>query len=207
MNWNVLVLVVGILVLAFATYFTQTILRRSGGTMEAAVDRGGFRFKISAQERNLVIADARAASSQRNLPADDETVDASLRDAGELRVARALWVDDDPTGNVHERRMLERLHVDIDLALSTEEALLYLVGRAYQLIITDLTRLDPAGNRDPNAGTDFLQLLARAPRVPPVLVYAGELDSRADRAHHYGARVVTNMPSALLEAVVDVLRS
>jgi CheY-like chemotaxis protein len=205
-SWTVVVLVVGVLVLAFATYFTHTILRRSGGAMEASVDRSGFRFKISAQERNLAIADARAASIQRKLPADDEKVAATLREGDELRAARALWVDDNPTGNVHERRMLERLHVDFDLALSTEEALANLVGRSYQLIITDLTRIDEAGNPDHRAGIEFLRLLAQAPRVPPVLVYAGEEDNRAEVARGYGAQAVTITPSALLAAVLDVLR-
>jgi CheY-like chemotaxis protein len=205
-SWTVVVLALGVLVLAFATYFTHTILRHAGGAMEATVDRTGFRFKVSAQERNLAMADARAASVQRNLPADDETVAASLREGEELQAVRALWVDDNPANNVHERRMLERLHVDFDLALSTEEALANLVGRSYQLIITDLTRLDPSGNRDPNAGTEFLRLLAKAPRVPPVLVYAGEEDERADDARHFGALAVTVTPSALLEAVLDVLR-
>jgi CheY-like chemotaxis protein len=206
-DWSIVVLALGVLVLAFATYFTQTILRNAGGTMEASVTPEGLVFKVSAQERQLALSDMRAASAKRGVPAEDEEANGSLRGVAELRVARALWVDDNPPGNVHERRMLERLHVDFDLARSTEEALTYLIGRRYQLIVTDLTRPDETGAENPRAGLEFLRRLSCAPTVPPILVYAGRIDERRSEALAYGARTVTAIPSELLQAVVDVLRS
>jgi CheY-like chemotaxis protein len=206
-DWSIVVLALGVLVLVFAAYYTQAILRNAGGTMEASVTREGFAIKLSTQEQHLALDDMRAASAEKGVPADDEKVSASLRGVGELRVARALWVDDNPVGNVHERRMLERLHVKFDLARSTEEALAYLIGRRYQLIVTDLTRPDETGAEDRRAGLEFLRLLSGAPAVPPILVYAGLIDDRASEARRYGARTVTAIPSELLQAAVDVLRS
>lgn len=209
MDWNVVVFVLGILVLGFAVYFTHTVLSRGGGTLEAGVggSTGAF-IKLSAYERNLAVTDARAAGAAKAISTDEgERAATALHDVEELRVAHCLWVDDDPINNVHERRMLERLHVKIDLARSTDEALQRLVGRRYQFVITDLTRPGTDGQPDERAGVEFLRLLAEASDVPPVIVYAGSTDHRAVEACRYGARAVETVPSELLRRVVEILES
>jgi CheY-like chemotaxis protein len=205
-DWSIVVLVLGVLVLGLAAYF-RSVLRDSGGEIDLSVGREGVKFKVTANQRNRVRGDLRAVSVLKGVPVEDEIVDASLRDGEELYTARALWIDNNPDWNIHERRMLERLHVDLDLARSTDEALRYLVGRRYQFIITDLTRPDSTGKDNYRAGLEFLHLLADAPAVPPILVYAGQIDERASEARRYGAQTVTAIPSELLEGVVDVLRS
>jgi CheY-like chemotaxis protein len=205
---NVVVLVLGTLMLAFAVYFTHTVLSRSGGTLEAGIDGRGFRFRLTAHQRNLAVTEARAAGVAKKFPTDEgERAATALDDVDELRVAHCLWVDDDPTNNVHERRMLERLHVRIDLARSSEEALRDLVGRRYDFIITDFTRPGPDGDLDQRAGVEFLRLLAEAPDVPPIIVYAGIADDRAIEARRCGARAVETVPSELLRRVVETLKS
>jgi CheY-like chemotaxis protein len=90
--------------------------------------------------------------------------------------------------------MLERLHVQIDLARSSDEATQLLIGRRYDLLITDLTR----GARealDHEAGLAFLRFLAGAPMVPPVLVYASDPGERDPQALSLGARAATSSPS------------
>jgi CheY-like chemotaxis protein len=75
------------------------------------------------------------------------------------------------------------------------------------LILTDLRRPGLTGESDPRAGLELLRILAQAANVPPIVVYALQLDERAEEAERYGARAVTNTPSDLLRAVLDVLRS
>ena len=61
MDWNVVVLVLGILTLAFAAYFAHAVIRPSGGSVEAALGRNEMRFKVSSEQRTLVVGDVRAA--------------------------------------------------------------------------------------------------------------------------------------------------
>jgi CheY-like chemotaxis protein len=103
--------------------------------------------------------------------------------------------------------MLEHLKVEIDLARSTEEALQLLVGRRYDVIITDLNRPAADGSEDPEAGIRFLELLAGAPAVPPVIVYAGLADYRFKVARDAGASAATTLPWELLESVLQTLHS
>jgi CheY-like chemotaxis protein len=208
-EWYVVILVLGVLVLAYATYFTHAVLTRRGGSLEAGVGGEGVFVRVTANERNLSAKDARLASQNRVPAADAEAearkVSTILGDTRAVRVSRCLWVDDDAAGNVYERRMLERLGIEIDLARSTTEALQLLIGRRYDLIITDLARPDGDGILDAEAGIHMLELMSGAPRVPPVIVYAGRADDRFGAALRAGAIAATTLPSALLEAVLDVL--
>ena len=82
-----------------------------------------------------------------------------------------------------------------------------LVGRRYDVIITDLTRPAADGSEDPEAGIRFLELLSGAPAVPPVIVYAFIADYRFEVARNAGASAATTVPWELLESVLQTLNS
>jgi CheY-like chemotaxis protein len=204
LSWSIVTLVLSILILVFAVYFTQVVLRHRGGSLEASVGKEGVSLKLNSVERDQAAADAQAAGKQRGFTGEGEHAETVLGQVAKVRPTRCLWVDDNPDWNVHERRMLERLHVQIDLARSTEEAAQLLIGRRYDLLITDLTR-GPREALDRDAGLAFLRLLAGAPMVPPVLVYAADPRDRGPQALGLGARAVTTSPSELLRASLEVL--
>jgi len=204
LSWSIATLIFGVLILVFAVYYTQVIIRHRGGSLEASVGKEGVTFKITSAERDQAAADAQAAGKQKGVIGEREHAETFLGEVAEVRPTRCLWVDDNPSWNVHERRMLERLHVEIDLARSSEEATQLLIGRRYDVLITDLTR-GPREALDPEAGLAFLNLLAGAPMVPPVVVYASDPGERGPRALNLGARAVTTSPSALLHAALGVL--
>jgi CheY-like chemotaxis protein len=206
MDWSVTMLVLGVLVLAFGVYVVQTVIRPSGGTLDVALSAKELRFKVTSADRDLARGDLKAASVERGQH-PDPSKEEELARVETVRRTRVLWVDDRPEGNVHERRMLERLHADIELADSTDAALQLLVGREYELIITDLTRVDRDGVDDREAGLDLLRFLAAAPGVSPVIVYAGRIDDRAAQARALGARAVTDDPNVLLGEALQVLRA
>ena len=121
-----------------------------------------------------------------------------LRKAGEAIV---LWVDDDPSHNVHERQALEAVGVEFNLAKTTEEALVLATGRRYDAIITDMGR--PGDNR---AGYTLLQKLREAGDRTPVVVYSGspKEEHRAE-ALEKGAFGATSRPDELFQLVLDAI--
>lgn len=182
MSGTVVVLILGVLVIAYAVYFTHTVLRpRLGG-------RGGTgpaTFEVGANTRRQVIDEVTSAGRGRGLSpgqleAAAERTRRDLTSSPALRAARCLWVDHDPDGIVHERRMLELLRVEIDLARTTNQALQFLVGRRYDVVITDLTRPVAGGGVDDRAGIKLLKMLAGAPTVSPLVVYADDIDLADD---------------------------
>jgi CheY-like chemotaxis protein len=208
MDWSVTVLVVVLVVIAFAVFFTLIVLRHRGGSLEVQVSQRGMSFKMTALERRLAAVDAAAAAKQRGQVVDEsDYASATLGAVDEVRSMRCLWVDDNPLGNVHERRMLERVHVQVELAVSTNEAIQHLIASRYDLLITDLTRPGPDGSDDRAAGLDLLTLLASTPGVPPVLVYASDPRGREEDALKYGARAVLTTPVDLLHEVLDIAGS
>jgi hypothetical protein len=85
-----------------------------------------------------------------------------------LRAANLLWVDDQPRDNFYERVALSELGAQIDLALSTQEALSFLDKKKYHAIISDMAR--------DGVATAGIQMLASLPaRSPPVVFYLFQL--------------------------------
>ncbi len=183
MNGNYVVLILGVLVVAYLVYFTHTVVRGRMATRGAG--GGGRVVQVRGNACNQLTEAARAAGENRSLGGMRLTNDVArarsvLGDGPTVRTSRCLWVDHDPDGIVHERRMVEHLHVDIDLARTTNQALQFLVGRTYDFVITDLTRPLASGDVDDRAGIKLLKMLAGAPTVPPVIVYADHIVTGTD---------------------------
>lgn len=92
--------------------------------------------------------------------------------ASPRRVARVLWVDDNPANNEYERSVLRQEGIVFDNVVSSGEAVEQLLLTTYDLVITDLGRRwssDASGS----AGRDLLSHPVIARGGPPVIVYAG----------------------------------
>ncbi len=130
----------------------------------------------------------------------------ALRERKLLDGAEILWVDDCPSNNRNEARMLRSFGAIITFACTTEEALGALRDgddqkQPFHMIISDIGRDYPTPN--PCAGLDMLPRLAEAGRREPVVFYVGRLDP--DAGVPPGAFGITNRPDELLNLTLDAL--
>jgi CheY-like chemotaxis protein len=120
--------------------------------------------------------------------------------------AEILWVDDRPSNNRNEARMLRSFGALVTFAATTEEALhaLETAGEQHQpfdIILSDISRDLPA--KDPTAGLTMLPRLCSAGFQQPVIYYVGHPNANAGVPA--GAFGVTNRPDQLLQLVIDAL--
>jgi CheY-like chemotaxis protein len=120
--------------------------------------------------------------------------------------AEILWVDDVPSNNRNEARMLRSFGAMITCAATTPEALRALgfgvaQARPFQLIISDISRSLPRENT--KAGLEMLPELRAANFLQPVIFYVGRPDASAPEPA--GAFGLTGRPDELLRLVADAL--
>jgi len=125
----------------------------------------------------------------------------SPRRRRKLQQSTVLWVDDNPENNLYERRALEALGINIDLANDTQDALRKLAHKEYDLVISDMGR--PSGKQ---AGYELLKLVRDSRNSVPFIIYAGSnLPQHQLEAEARGAQGSTNDPHELFELTVGQL--
>ena len=112
--------------------------------------------------------------------------------------ARILWVDDRPENNINEKRTLEDFGVKVDQVRSTTAALSRLLGRPFDLILSDMER---DGGSD--AGMELLRNLRMSDCPIPLVFYVGKADP--NRGVPVGAFGIADQPEPLFHLVLDVL--
>jgi CheY-like chemotaxis protein len=130
----------------------------------------------------------------------------ALRERRFLDGAEFLWVDDCPSNNRNEARMLRSFGALITFACTTDEALGALRDadgqkQPFQMIISDIHRDYPTP--DPRAGLAMLDRLAQAGRREPVIFYVGRMDPSGGVPS--GAFGITDRPDELLNLTLDAL--
>jgi len=122
------------------------------------------------------------------------------KNASLFRGKRILWIDDFPDSPANERKMLQSLLVDVDMAASTStaESLLQAKDNKYDLILSDMKRGD-----DKLAGLKFLENYAKQKKRAPVIFYIGYPDpAKGVPAYAFG---ITHRPDELLHLIMDAL--
>jgi hypothetical protein len=97
----------------------------------------------------------------------------------------------------------------IDLANSTNEALNWLGHADYDIVITDLTRLnddsspcDGDSKAPARAGCDLIKKIgARSPNPPTIIVYAQHPEGISSKENLH----ITNNPADLFNAIIDAI--
>jgi CheY-like chemotaxis protein len=112
--------------------------------------------------------------------------------------AKILWVDDYPENNINEKRTLEDFGVQVDQVRSTTEALNRLLGRSFDLILSDMEQ-----DGRPDAGMELLRNLRSSDCPIPLVFYVGKVDP--NRGVPVGAFGIADQPEPLLHLVLDVL--
>jgi CheY-like chemotaxis protein len=135
-----------------------------------------------------------------------KALDRAAKNRALFEGAEILWVDDHPSYNRNEARMLRSFGAMITFACTTEEALEALrysheERRPFDLIISDMSRDLP--EHDPRAGLTMLPRLRAAQFDQPVIYYVGRLNPAYGTPP--GAFGITQRPNELLDLTVDAL--
>ncbi|NUM75779.1 hypothetical protein HUU40_15560 [candidate division KSB1 bacterium] len=191
--WFLLVFVV---VLLFYKPIRHELLPNLSGFKAMGVEFSFVKNSISAA---IKLAE-KSEQWKVTIPDEDEkrVLDRVKRHLPLFQDVRVLWIDDNPDSLRNERKMLERLQVDIDLALNDAEAQKFLRSGKYDLILSDIAR----GN-DSTAGLKFLQEYGKTKRRVPFIFYIGTLSpDKGVPAYAFG---ITNRPDELLHLMLDAL--
>jgi len=113
-----------------------------------------------------------------------------------------LWVDDHPSNNESIATLLKGFGVEVEIALSTDEALAKLQESTFDLIISDMGRIE---GRD--AGLDLLEKIRVKPdRIPFIIYSSGSAASRTrQKALNLGALDAVSGPTALMGRIKPLL--
>ena len=114
-------------------------------------------------------------------------------------VLNALWIDDFPSNNISESRILEEIGLKITIVPSSEEALVFIQTNRYDLILSDIKR-----NGDEIQGISFLKTLVEVHRIDiPTIFYTGSV-IREKGVPPY-AFAIASMPIELIHYCLDIM--
>lgn len=122
-----------------------------------------------------------------------------------LRGRSILWVDDIPSNNCYEANLFKRLGARIQFAISTKKALEFLSQNTYDLIISDINRVENEQN-NPNAGYELLDEINRQKIQTPLVFYTGNV-VRINISRTKSAYGVADIASDLKKLVIEVMQS
>ena len=119
-----------------------------------------------------------------------------------LSEASVLWVDDNPSNNLYERRALEALGIRFTISTYTEDALEKMRPNRYDAIISDMGR--PPDDR---AGYTLLAEKQKLGDKAPLIIYSSSnLPEHKAEARRRGAFGGTNNPQELFQLVISAIQ-
>lgn len=181
---------------------SQRKLYLTGGGAAYRRTQGGTK-KLGGAELFLALLD----HAELQKPSADRTTAGSMfprlqRRAETVRSLvegrRVLWVDDHPEWNLYERMALSELGVYVDVAHSTDEALVFAGRTCPDLVISDMVR-----GSESSAGMELVARLRAKGLDMPVAFYVGQVDTR--RGVPPGAVGIVDRPDEILHLALDVL--
>ncbi|MGK5678116.1 response regulator [Actinoplanes sp. URMC 104] len=171
------------------------------GRAEASFTFGDlFSASVALEPRNTASAE-QAVQEAAHLKGDSDAPAAGLATTAPTRLARVLWVDDNPDGNLYETVALERIGRFVTKATSNEAAMHYLGELDFDLVITDLGRASEA-----EGGADLIRRLQASGQSLPIVVYTVDAASRRAALVAQGATAVVDRPRDLVNVVDEQLR-
>ena len=200
-----------ILVLVLVLYFGPALKEMLADAQEVKLSGAGFETTIKRQFKSGALYGL--ALAQKSGDASPEELEREIEnEADEAAVSertpafentRLLWVDDNPSNNVYERRALEEKGIRVTTSTSTEDALDRIATSEFDVIISDMGR--PEGDR---AGYDLLERKQEMGDRTPFIVYSGSGEEEHRReARRRGALGATNRPQELFQLVRQAVGS
>jgi CheY-like chemotaxis protein len=201
--------VLWVMVAAYALWILRQPLAAAVGRV-GGVEAFGVKFSLSGGA--ALSAAIELARKNPNWPVEVPAADreVALDRANAHRAlfegAEILWVDDHPSNNRNEARMLRSFGALVTFAATTEEALRALgiavdQHQPFDMILSDISRDLPAS--DATAGLTMLPRLRDAGYQQPLIFYVGRLDPALGVPP--GAFGLTNRPDQLLQLTIDAL--
>src|SRR5689334_16703818 len=171
----------------------------------------GMKFSLTGGEQALQAAFEIAAKHpdwpvNPSIEERNAALDAAKRHRKSLEGAEILWVDDCPSNNRNEARMLRSFGCLITFAATTDEAMRALKlgveqAQPFHLILSDISRRLPT--QDPTAGLSMLAEMRANSIAQPLIFYVGQ--PKPDATIPDGAFGITHRPDQLLKLVVDAM--
>ena len=195
MDQTLAVFIVALLVLALIAFLLIRAQNRNSGAQATVTLGDFFTAEVKLEPTNTESAgDAiqQAARERGEPPPPDVAAVAPTL----TRLARVLWVDDNPDNNLYETIALERLGRFVIKTTSTEAAERYLDALNVDMIITDL-------GRGPNsqAGHDLIRRVRAGGRTLPIIVYTLNAEPKRNALISMGADAVVDLPYDLVREV------
>ncbi len=209
-----------LLVLFLAVYFGAPLKKFLSDIGEFTFKAGTSGLEATAKRQQIEAAALLGAasaskpndSSGEKSPPDEEkakeianVISQSVKPNSLRRLAEAsvLWVDDNPTNNLYERKSLEALGIHFTISTSTEDALEKIRAYKYDVIISDMGR-----SPDKLAGYTLLAETQKLGDKTPYIIYAGSnLPEHKLEARQKGAIGSTNNPQELFQLVLGTIQS
>jgi CheY-like chemotaxis protein len=167
-----------------------------------------MKFSLTGGEQALQAA-FEIAAKHPDWPVDAPTedrvaaLDAAKQHRKALEGAEILWVDDRPSNNRNEARMMRSFGCLVTFAATTDEAIGALSlgqeqAQPFHLILSDISRQWPT--RDQTAGLTMLTEMRARGVTQPIIFYIG--DPKPGAATPPGAFGITHRPDELLKLTV-----
>lgn len=159
---------------------------------------------VSSRTGSLV-ADLRIQNDNTSEIESESDLEKAVKKAVEIResvagdISPILWADDKPHNNMALIIALRSLDVDVDLALTTPDAIELFDSRNYGVVISGLGR-EENGQYNEAAGIDLINSIRSKDKMVHILVFSGQHAFRLrDKLVQAGASKVIRRASVLLE--------
>jgi CheY-like chemotaxis protein len=175
-----------------------------GSLMDAEAARASGQPAGAAPFTSTSPATRTSSETKSMLPSDRQLNDRARTELSSRR--RILWVDDKPEGNAFEMARLKERGIQIDEALSTEEALRLFEPDKYSLVVTDMYRKE-LGIKNADAGIDLLKELGTMDPSVVVICYCATISKRQYGSSFLksGGRAITSSSVELFELLGQYL--
>jgi CheY-like chemotaxis protein len=190
-----LIVVLVIVIAVFLLLLRALSLRAPGKAKLSFGEIFTAEIELGTADIDKAKATVKKAIEQRGA-GDVRNAETQIDRARTTRIARVLWVDDNPDYNLLETIALEELGLFVTKATSTEAGEFYLRRLNFALVITDLSR-----GADRDAGLELLKKVENVQKDIPVIVYTLHAEDKRAWLTDAGVRAVVDTPSDLIEAV------
>lgn len=117
---------------------------------------------------------------------------------GKEIVIKAIWIDDFPSNNIYESKILSLIGIQIDIAKSSDEGYKMIKKNSYEIILSDISR-----NGISDEGIRFHRQLIGENIDIPLIFYTGFADrSKGVPPYAFG---IVDLPNELIHLVLDVI--
>lgn len=208
-----------LLVLFILLYFGSPLKKFLSDVGEFTFKAGTSGLEATAKRQQIEAAALLGAASAKSdtssgekSPPDDvkagkiaDTVSQAVKPQAIRRLSESaiLWVDDNPSNNIYERKALEALGIRFTVSLDTMDALEKIRLHKYDAIISDMSR-----GSDRLAGYTLLAEKTKIGDETPLIFYTSNVtQAEKQEARNKGAFGQTSDPQELFSLVLGAIQA